>query len=493
MQVTSIKGWGMHVDNVDQAYEREFVLPRRVSFSSQILQELIIGVDSIVILAVALVTYFAFVGNEAQDPAYYVAAIAFVWLVSIALMNMAGLYQLDPIMRPLAFADKFLIAFATTILFLLAAAFAIKISGMFSRTWIASFAVAACSATVLVRCFAGKALGYLADRGFFTRRVVIVGAGEQAKRLLTFIEASRPRFISVLGAFCETSADLPAASRHRRLGGIDKLGAYVRTNRVDDVIVALPWSRDEQILTTLEALRELPVNAYLASDLIGFRLPFKQSPDHFGDMPVVEVMGRPFVGWGGVKKQALDYALTIVAMPVLLPVMALIALAIKLESPGPVFFRQERYGFANEAFLIWKFRTMRHEKQTPSKTLQATPGDPRVTRVGRLLRRTSLDELPQVFNVLNGTMSLVGPRPHAVDHNEEYSRIIRGYFARHRVKPGITGWAQVNGLRGATKGVEQMEARVKHDIYYTEHWSLLFDLRILAMTVAAWITGRNAY
>jgi putative colanic acid biosynthesis UDP-glucose lipid carrier transferase len=173
--------------------------------------------------------------------------------------------------------------------------------------------------------------------------------------------------------------------------------------------------------------------------------------------------------------------------------MALIAIAIKLESPGPVFFRQVRYGFANEAFLIWKFRTMRHVERQPSRTQQATPGDPRVTRVGWLLRRTSLDELPQVFNVLGGTMSLVGPRPHAVDHNEEYAQMIRGYFARHRVKPGITGWAQVNGLRGATLSVEQMEARVKHDIYYTEHWSLLFDLRILAMTVAAWLTGRNAY
>jgi Undecaprenyl-phosphate glucose phosphotransferase len=483
----------MHIDNVERAYDRSLALPRRLSFSSQVLQELIIGIDSIVILAVALASYVTVVGNSAEDPAYYAAAISFVWLVSVALMNMAGLYQLDSIMRPLALVDKFVIAFATTILFLLAAAFALKISDLFSRVWIAGFATAACLTTILVRCIASRALGYLADRGVFTRRVVVVGSGEQANRLLAYIEAARPRFISVLGAFSETSTDLPPASRHHRLGGIDRLASYVRTNRVDDVIVALPWSQDQQILGTLEFLRELPVNAYLASDLIGFKLPFKQSPDHFQDMPVVEVMGRPFVGWGGVKKRALDYTLTVLALPLLLPVMALIAIAIKFESPGPVFFRQVRYGFANEAFRIWKFRTMRHEERPPGRTLQATPGDPRVTRVGRLLRRTSLDELPQVFNVLGGTMSLVGPRPHAVDHNEEYAQMIRGYFARHRVKPGITGWAQVNGLRGATLSVEQMEARVKHDIYYTEHWSLLFDLRILAMTVAAWLTGRNAY
>ena len=211
-------------------------------------------------------------------------------------------------------------------------------------------------------------------------------------------------------------------------------------------------------------------------------------------MPVVEVMGRPFVGWGGVKKRALDYALTIIALPVFLPVMAIIALAIKLESPGPVFFRQERYGFANEAFLIWKFRTMRHERTSADED---AAGNSRATRGSRASAAFCGEQASMSCRSSStcsaGSMSLVGPRPHAVDHNEKYSRMIRGYFARHRVRPGITGWAQVNGFRGATLSVEQMEARVKHDIYYTEHWSLLFDLRILAMTVAAWVTGRNAY
>ena len=177
----------------------------------------------------------------------------------------------------------------------------------------------------------------------------------------------------------------------------------------------------------------------------------------------------------------------------LLPVMGLIAIAIKLDSRGPVLFRQPRYGFVNTIFDICKFRTMKCEANCVGKTLQATRDDPRVTRVGRLLRRLSLDELPQLFNVLNGTMSLVGPRPHAIDHNEDYSKMIRGYFARHRVKPGITGWAQVNGLRGETKTLEEMEARVRHDIYYAENWSLLFDLQILAMTAVVCLTGRNAY
>jgi putative colanic acid biosynthesis UDP-glucose lipid carrier transferase len=179
---------------------------------------------------------------------------------------------------------------------------------------------------------------------------------------------------------------------------------------------------------------------------------------------------------------------------VLVPVMILIALLIRLESKGPVLFRQERYGFANRRFHIYKFRTMfQRTVGEETITIQASKNDPRVTRIGRILRRFSLDELPQLFNVLNGTMSLVGPRPHAVDHNEAYAQQIRGYFARHRVKPGLTGWAQVNGFRGETKTLAAMEARVKYDIYYVENWTLLFDLKILVMTAGVCLTGRNAY
>lgn len=467
-------------------------VPRRLSFSSQVLREFLIVLDSITILSVALVTYYVVVGNQTDERAYYGAAIAFVWLVSVSLMNFASLYQLEPVMRPLAFVDKFVIAFATTFLFLLAAAFGIKISDSFSRVWIASYAVSRCLSIVVVRYLASVCLDALSERHVFERRLAIVGNNEQARRLMHHIDVSRPSFISVLGVF-DAGGTQPNANADAVLGDLDELSRYVWSKRVDDVVVALPWSSDDQILGVMSKLRELPVNVYLASDLIGFRLPFRPSPDHFGDVPLVEVMGQPFPGWGGIKKRCLDYALAIALLPLVLPIAALVALAIKLEDGGPVFFRQARYGFGNEVFWIWKFRTMRVDQPASDKTVQATPGDERVTRVGRFLRRTSIDEMPQIFNVLAGQMSLVGPRPHAVDHNEEYSRLIRGYFARHRVKPGITGWAQVNGHRGATKVVQQMEARVKYDIYYTENWSLLFDLKILLMTIAVSISGRNAY
>ena len=466
----------------------------RLSFSSQVVPGLITALDSAVILSVALFSFLALVGEHVEDVGYYGAAIAFVWITTTLLMNFAGLYQLEPILRPLAFSDKILIAFATTFLFLLAAAFSLKVSATFSRVWVASFGVGACAATMLARFFASRVVSHLASKGVFTRNVVIAGAGEQVKRLLAHIEASQPQFVRVRGIF---SDDAIAAGdhfgRYPFLGSLDNLRAHVRTNVVDDVVVALPWAADEQIVSMVAKLRELPVNVYLGADLIGFRLPFRQPPDHFGDLPLVEVMGRPLAGWGGLSKAALDYGLGAVLVVVLLPFMALIALAIKLDSGGTVLFRQERYGFVNRVFRIWKFRTMRPAAVPSKGTPQATRDDPRVTRLGRFLRRTSLDELPQLFNVLTGTMSLVGPRPHAIDHNEEYSQLIRGYFARHRVKPGITGWAQVNGLRGETKTVELMEARVKYDIYYVENWTLLFDLKILLMTVVTALRGRNAY
>jgi Undecaprenyl-phosphate glucose phosphotransferase len=197
-------------------------------------------------------------------------------------------------------------------------------------------------------------------------------------------------------------------------------------------------------------------------------------------------------GWNLVLKNAEDRLVGALLLLLGSPLLALIALAIKLDSRGPVFFRQRRYGFNNNAIVVWKFRTMRDQPEDETVVPQATRNDPRVTAMGRILRRTSLDELPQIFNVLRGEMSLVGPRPHAVAHNEQYATVIDDYLSRHRVKPGITGWAQVNGLRGETDTPEKMRQRVQHDLYYIDNWSFWFDLKILALTPFA-AMNRNAY
>ncbi|MFT3731287.1 MAG: undecaprenyl-phosphate glucose phosphotransferase [Hyphomicrobium sp.] len=466
---------------------------RRAAFSSHVIPQIAALLDSAVILLCGALLYWWFIDGATDNPENYSAAIGFVWITSLLLMNFAKLYQLEPIMRPLAFLDDIIVAFVTTMLFLLAAAYSLKISESFSRAWMLAFAMATPAAIVATRLLLAFVLGHFADRGVFTRFVVVLGSGRQAIQLLDYLAVRRPRFISVLATFSDDTAAPFKLGNHLVRGNVSELDAFARANRVDDVIIAVPWDRDQEILKSIEKLRELPVNIYLASDLIGFKLPFRPSPDHYGDTPLVEVLGHPLVGWGGLKKAMFDYCLAIIGLVIASPLFAIIAIAIACDGGGPIFYRQPRYGFSNQIFSIWKFRTMAVDSDTPSRTVQAKPGDPRVTRIGRLLRKTSLDELPQLLNVLNGTMSLVGPRPHAVDHNEEYARLIRGYFARHRVKPGITGWAQVNGFRGATERVEEMEARVRHDIFYIENWSLFFDFKILLLTMAVSFSGKNAY
>jgi len=210
-------------------------------------------------------------------------------------------------------------------------------------------------------------------------------------------------------------------------------------------------------------------------------------------VPMLNVFERPLTGWGNVLKAIEDKALGAALLAAALPLCLLIALVIKLGSPGPALFRQTRYGFNNNEFTVFKFRTMHADAEADASVPQATRGDARVTCVGAFLRRTSLDELPQLYNVLRGDMSLVGPRPHAVPHNQQYAALIGDYLSRHRVKPGITGWAQVNGLRGEIASPEIMKLRVQHDIHYIEHWSLLLDIKILLLTVLVGFVNKNAY
>ena len=482
------------MDVRQQPHERSIATStRRLPVSSQVVPSLFVVLDSLIILSSAAVLHALIVGDQPSTVGYYVVAAIFVWLTTIMLMGFAGLYQFEPIMRPLIFTDKIVISFVTTFLFLLAAAFSLKISATFSRMWIVAFAFASCAAIIGFRTLASVALRRLADFPMFRRRVAIAGAGPQIVELLEFLNRTNPAFISVLGIFVDDPKELKGGVGDVPwLGRLDDVIPHARAHTVDDIIIALPWSADEQIIDLLGALRQLAVNAYLGADLIGFRLGFRAPPSHFGGTPIFEVLDNPLAGWNGVIKLVEDYAFAIAAIIIFSPLMLIIALAIKLDTRGPVIFRQERIGFLNQLFRIYKFRTMQHEPSTGT-TVQARRNDPRVTRVGRILRRLSLDELPNLINVLNGTMSLVGPRPHALDHNQAFSKTVTDYFVRHRIKPGMTGWAQVNGLRGATDTPEKIEARVQYDIYYAENWSLWFDLKILLMTLVICLTGRNAY
>ena len=320
---------------------------------------------------------------------------------------------------------------------------------------------------------------------------VIAGANELGRRL-----AERLRDpmlgIRVAGYFDDRGAgrlqDLPAA---QNLGTLSRLADFARAQRVDVIYVALPMASQPRILRLLEDLRDTTASIYFVPDIFVSDL-IQARVDSIGGLPVVAVCETPFYGFNGAVKRVSDVVLSIFILAVISPLMLAIAIGVKLSSPGPVLFKQRRYGLDGRKIVVYKFRTMT-VAEDGDVVRQATRNDRRITRLGAFLRRTSLDELPQFINVIQGRMSVVGPRPHAVAHNEIYRKLIRGYMIRHKVRPGITGLAQVMGWRGETQTVEKMKGRIEHDLQYLRSWSLLLDLQIILKTVVVVLARQNAY
>ena len=336
-----------------------------------------------------------------------------------------------------------------------------------------------------------------AAEGRFRQRIAIVGGGRFAEEALSLLETSRGLDIEIAGLFDDRDdARSPQSIRkYNKIGRIEDLAQYARSQRIELIIVAIPLSAETRLLTILPRLWELPVDIRICGHTSNLKLNAR-AYTFLGSLPLLSVFDRPLKGWRLFQKEALDRVLAVLAIIMLAPVMAGVALAVKLESKGPVIFRQKRYGFNNEMIEVFKFRSMYTDRCDSTASKLVTKDDPRVTKVGRIIRKTSLDELPQLFNVLLGQLSLVGPRPHATQAKAAealYEKVVDGYFARHKVKPGITGWAQINGWRGETDTHAKIEQRVKHDLEYIDRWSLGFDLYILAKTPFVLLKGENAY
>ncbi len=323
------------------------------------------------------------------------------------------------------------------------------------------------------------------------RRYIIIGLNEVGLSLGQHIQGcSEPH--QFLGYFDFRSAARVTDGAGAALAGncIEAVD-FVKRNRIQSVYIAMPLSRQQRMVDLIEALGDTAASVYFVPDLLAFELLQPRVVD-IGGMPVYSVRDTPMHGTNALLKRAIDLALGVVALLLLFPVMLLIAAAVRLTSRGPVLFRQRRYGLDGEEIVVYKFRSMTTTAENQI-VAQATRQDARVTAVGRVLRRTSLDELPQLFNVLEGNMSIVGPRPHAVAHYEQYRRLIRGYMIRHKVRPGITGWAQVNGWRGETDTLDKMKHRVEHDLEYLRNWSVWLDLKIILRTARTVLSARNAY
>ena len=336
-----------------------------------------------------------------------------------------------------------------------------------------------------------------AAKGRFRQRIAIVGGGKPAEEALNLLESSRNLDIEIIGLFDDRDdARSPQSIRkYDKIGKIEELAQYARSQRVDLIVVAIPLTAETRLLTILRRLWELPVDIRISGHTSSLKLNAR-AYTYLGKLPLLSVFDRPLKGWSLFQKEALDRVLALLGSIALAPVMLGVALAVKLESKGPVIFRQKRYGFNNELIEVYKFRSMYVDQCDAAAARLVSKNDPRVTRVGRSIRKTSLDELPQLFNVLKGRLSLVGPRPHAAQAKAAealYEKVVDGYFARHRVKPGITGWAQINGWRGETDTRDKLAQRVKHDLEYIDRWSLAFDVYIIAKTPFALLKGENAY
>lgn len=323
--------------------------------------------------------------------------------------------------------------------------------------------------------------------GRLARNIAVLGTGPAAFALARRLQ-ERSEEANVVGVFVDGGAPV---GMDDVAGDRDMLAYLVSSRQVDEVILALPYGSPAEIWHDLAIFSGTQAEVKIAPELSDAGVPL-QGFSLVAGIPTMTVQGKPLAGWGAPFKRAEDVVLTSVLLVLLAPALLLIAILIKLDSPGPVLFRQERYGFNNERIIVFKFRTMHHDPDPDPSVPQVRRNDPRITRLGAFLRRTSLDELPQLINVLRGDMSLVGPRPHATAHNEKYARLIDGYLVRHRMKPGITGWAQVNGWRGETETVEKMRRRLEHDLFYIANWSPLLDIKVLLLTIPVVVRGTNA-
>ncbi len=448
--------------------------------------------DCVIVVGAGVVAYWGRHGDF-NMPDVYLAAFATAAVLTANYMHLSRLYAF-PSLR------DFLIEFGTIIttwgavaVTLLAIGYFTKYAEQYSRVWAIVWFSLTLLGLFLVRYAVALEIGQRIARGQFQINLVVVGAGEYGKRLIQHLNRWHGAGYRVVGVFDPRKSRVPpSVEGHPVLGTVDDLLEYVRKNRVDEIIIALPWRAGAHLQAILMKLKSIAAEVKLCPDAVAFELPIL-GYDQVVGVPMLKVFERPLSGWGTLVKAAEDRVLAALFLLILSPLFLLIMLLIKLDSRGPVLFRQKRYGFNNDEFTVLKFRTMRVGAVDAGTVPQARRRDPRVTRMGIFLRRTSLDELPQFVNVLRGEMSLVGPRPHAVAHNIEYANLIDEYLGRHRVKPGITGWAQVNGLRGETETPDLMRLRVQHDLYYIENWSLLFDLKVIFLTPFVGMINRNAY
>jgi Undecaprenyl-phosphate glucose phosphotransferase len=472
--------------------------PVRPALSAIMIEGVARAIDLAIIALAAFGVFRAYLAGGAEDTLPYFLMSGAVLLASQIAFQTLHLYQLGALRSFTAQVFRVIAGWSLVFLLGLALLFFMKSGEMVSRVWFGGFFFSGLVALLIGRGLIALFVKRMTRMGRLERRTALVGGGESAEALIRALEAQNHTGVRICGVFDDRADDRSPdlVGGYPKLGNVEDLVEFARRTRLDLVIFTMPISAEQRLLQMLRKLWVLPIDIRLAAHMSKLRFR-PRSYSYIGAVPVLDVFDRPLADWDVVLKWAFDKIIGTLALIALSPVMLVTALAIKLDSKGPVFFRQKRYGFNNEMIEVFKFRSMYVEGCDATASKLVTRDDPRVTRVGRFIRKTSIDELPQLLNVVfKGNLSLVGPRPHAVHakaENRLYDQVVDGYFARHKVKPGITGWAQINGWRGETDTEDKIQRRVEHDLYYIENWSLLFDLYILIRTPLSLMKTENAY
>jgi len=436
-----------------------------------------------------LLIFTAWIYDESFN-GYYLVLMIITFFVSSYVYEQTSIYRSWRSGKLLAYIRDTLTGWMIIVSILIFLGYATQLSYRYSEQVMLTWFIATPFALIISHLAVRKIANSLRQGGE-ARSVVIVGANDTGLSLFERILELPYLLMDVRGFFDDRYERRSNSGDVKLLGGVSDVANYVRENSIQMIFISLPMAQQPRIRKLLDDLHDTTASIYFLPDVYIFDL-MQARFDNVGGVPVVAICESPFYGVDSVVKNISDFILAFLILILLLPLMLLIALSVKLTSKGPAVFKQRRYGLNGEEIIVYKFRSMT-VSEDGHNIVQAKKNDQRLTRVGAFLRRTSLDELPQFINVLQGRMSIVGPRPHAVAHNELYRKLIKGYMLRHKVKPGITGWAQVHGLRGETEDLEKMQARIEYDLYYMQNWSVWLDLWIILKTVIVVLRRDNAY
>jgi Undecaprenyl-phosphate glucose phosphotransferase len=429
--------------------------------------------------------------DDVSQRSFYLAFVAFAAAFSLAVFPALGVYESWRGRSKSALAGQVALSWLIVQACAMVLMFSLHRIDFVSRLWFVYWTAMAAAGMIAGRMVTHTVLGRVRNAGLNLKQVAVAGCGEHCDEIVRKIDLAPAAGFRATAAYnVQTGATMntrvPVFEDH------DAFANYVRTQNVGEVWLALPLTEERTILKLVDEFRNDLINIRFMPDVRTLSL-FEGSVTNLLGVPTINLAASPLPPNAMMQKEIFDRLFAAAALIAVAPVMIGCAMAVKLTSRGPVFFKQRRKGADGRVFSIYKFRSMRMHVEKEGELRQATRNDPRITRVGAFLRRTSLDELPQFFNVLRGDMSVVGPRPHALEHDDLYQKVVSGYIHRYRIKPGITGWAQVNGFRGETDRIEKMEGRVAHDLYYLGNWSFGLDMKIIFATIFKGLRHTNAY